>query len=99
MRIDRKIVPMAAVLEVVAGHPVIFVGSKDVFDELPVFPAMQFCSARTRRTHIRNGETLIKRHRNDRGFPVSGMTLKPDLLCIDGLIRFEVVQRTARAPT
>src|SRR5580704_2055580 len=59
--IDRQIVPVerASVLEEVARHPVIFVGSGNVLDEFTPVAAMQLQATFAGGTDEGNGETLI----------------------------------------
>jgi hypothetical protein len=60
MGVDRERVPAAAVLQEVAGHPVILVRSGDVLDDFAVVAAVELGAALTRRADVAGREPLVE---------------------------------------
>ncbi len=88
----------AAVLEEVAGHPMIFARSGEVLDQLAEIAAVQLRPALARGADEADREALVVGHRDERRLAVARQPLDPDLLGVDGLVGLEVVQGAARAP-
>ena len=59
---------------------------------------MQLHAAGAGRPDESDGEALVVGHRDDGGLAVSRQALEPDVLCVDRLVGFEVVERAAGAP-
>ena len=86
-----------AVLEEVAGHPVVFAAG-EALDGFAVVAAEQRCSAFAGRAYEHHREALIVGHGDERGFAVAGDSFDADVLCVDGGIGLEVVEAAGCAP-
>ena len=88
-----------AVLQEVAGHPVVFAGAGEVLDRLAEVAAVQLGAALARRADEDDGESLVEGHRHERGLAVPRHAFDADLLGVDRLVGLEIVERRARRPT
>ena len=98
VRVDGQGVPVAAVLEVVARHPVILARREHVLDHLAEVAAVQLRAAGARRADVADRKPLVERHRDERRLAVPRVALDADASGIDSLVRLEVVERAAGAP-
>src|SRR5204862_2719960 len=88
----------AAVLDEIAGHPVVYAGPGEVLDPLAEVSTVQLRPALTRRADQADREARVVRHRHQRRLAVAREALDTDLLRVHRLVGLEVVERPARAP-
>ena len=93
-----KLEAAVAVLEEVAGHPVVLAGAGEVLDRLAEVAAVQLRAALAGRADEHHGEPLVERHRDQRRLAVTRHAVDADALRVDGRIGLEVVERAGRAP-
>ena len=87
-----------AVLQEVAGHPVILAGAGEVFDGFAEVAAQGSCSAFTGGADEDHGEARIVGHGDERGFAVAGDAFDADVFGVDGGIGLEIVEAAAGSP-
>src|ERR1700719_2183917 len=88
----------SAILQEVAGHPMIFDSSREVLDRLAPITAMQLCSTLAGGTDQNHGEASVVRHRDQRRLALARTALDPDLLRVRSLIALEIIEPASRAP-
>ena len=87
-----------AVLEEVAGHPVVLAGAGEVLDRLAEVAAVQLRAAFAGRADEHHGEARIERHRHERRLAVARDAFDADALRVHAAIGLEIVERARRAP-
>ena len=106
VRVDRQIAGGlaaerrfgGAVLQEVAGHPVILARAGEVLDRLAPIAAMQLGAAFAGRPDQHHREARIERHRHQRRLAVARNAFDADLLGVDGFLGFEIIEAARRAP-
>jgi hypothetical protein len=88
-----------AVLEEIAGHPVISAGTGEVLDRFAEIAAMRLGATLARRAHQHDREARLEGHRDQRGLAVAGHAFDADLPGIYGGNSLEIVEGTGRAPS
>ena len=88
----------SAVLQEVAGHPVIFAGAGQILDRFAPVAAMQLGAAFARRADQHHREARVERHRHQRGFAVARDAFDADLFRIHGLVGFQIIEAARSAP-
>src|SRR5579871_901118 len=86
------------ILDEISGHPVIFRGGGDVLHLLTKFTAKNFCSAFSRRSDETNRDARVVSHGDECGFSVTRKAFDANLLCVNGFVRFEIINRATRTP-
>ena len=87
-----------AVLQEVAGHPVVLAGAGEVLDRFAPVAAMQLGAAFAGRSDQHDREARVERHRDERGLAVARDAFDADLLRVDRLVGLEIVETARRAP-
>ena len=106
VRVDRNVAGVLAaerglrraVLQEVAGHPVVLAGAGEVLDGFAEIAAMQLGAALAGGADQHHREALVERHRHERRLAVARHAFDADLLRVDGLVGFEVVEAARGAP-
>ena len=106
MRVDRDVAGVLAaerrlgraVLQEVAGHPVVLARAGEVLDRFAEVAAMQLGAAFARRADEHDRESLVVGHRHERRLAVARDAFDADLLRVHGLVGLEVVEAARRAP-
>ena len=106
VRVDGKVAGVLAaerrlrraVLEEVAGHPVVLAGTGEALDGLAPVAAVQLCAAFAGRADEHDGEALVERHRDERRLAVARHAFDADLLRVHGLLSLEVIERASTRP-
>ena len=87
-----------AVLQEVAGHPVVFAGAGEVLDRFAPIAAMQLRAAFAGGADQHDGEARVERHGDQRRLAVARDAFDADVLGVDGLIGLEIIEPARRAP-
>src|SRR5687767_308482 len=106
MRINRDVAGVfaaesgfrRAVLQEGARHPVVLPCPGEILDSLTEVAAVEFRSTLARRADEDNREPGVEGHRDQGRFAIARHTIDPNLLCVYGWIRFEIVESAGRAP-
>ena len=88
-----------AVLQEVAGHPMVFSRSGEVLHRFSPIAAVQFGAALAGGTDEHDREAGVERHRHEGGLAVARDTFNPDVLGVHGFVGFEIIQTARRRPT
>ena len=91
MCIDRQVVGglaaehgvRRAVLEEVAGHPVVLARAREILDGLAPVASVELGSALAGRANKYRREPRIERHRNERCFAITGNSFDANSLGVD----------------
>ncbi len=89
---------LSAVLQEIAGHPVVLAGAGQVLDRLAPVPAMQLRAALARRANQHDGKPPVVRHRHECGLAIPRDTFDADLFRVDRLVGFKIVEAARGAP-
>ena len=87
-----------AVLQEVAGHPVVLAGSREVLHRLAEVAAMRLGAAFAGRAHEHDREARLEGHGDQGRLAVARDPFDADVLGVDRGQRLEVVERAGRAP-
>ena len=87
-----------AVLQEVAGHPVVFAGAGQVLHGFAEIAAVQFGAAFAGGADEHDGEARVEGHGHQRGLAVARNALDADLLGVHGFVGFQIIQAARRAP-
>ena len=87
-----------AVLQEVAGHPVVLARAGEVLDRFTPVAAVQLGAAFAGRTDEDHGESGVEGHGHQGGLAVARNTFDADMLGIHGLVGFEIIQAARGAP-
>src|SRR5262249_24647927 len=106
MRIDGEIAGIlaakrgfgSAVLEEIAGHPVIFVRTGEIFDGFAKIAAVAFRAGFAGRADEDESEARVEGHGDESGFAVAGNAFDANLFRVHGLVGFEIVKTARCAP-
>src|SRR5262249_15267910 len=89
---------LGSVLQKIAGHPMVFARTRQVFDGFTPVAPMQLRSALAGRTDENDGKSHVIRHRDASCLAVARHAFDADAFRVDGLVGLHIVETARSAP-